>query len=288
MTIELYGTAIIRFLCYLAPAIFSVAFDSILPNFSRKIKAAGKGHLPQRLGRDRILHIVAVSTANVFLGILVQAVLEVLFIKVLHLRSLLKVNTTVPLPWTIAMDILKGFVLRGVLHYAVHRYVLHERPSILSKLHLQWQHSTGITFSMLAAYDHPATYLLGVFLPTYLPAVLFRWHVLTWHLFLVIVSLEEFFVYSGYTSLPSAIILGGMARRNEAHFASVREGQGIGNYGRLGLLDLVCGTTCPDEDDVMDDIHDEAEKHDVPDRVADAVGSGISKLDKKQKSRRRK
>lgn len=95
-------------------------------------------------------------------------------------------------------------------------------------------------------------------------------------------------MFSGYTSLPSAIIIGGMARRNEAHFASVRENRGIGNYGRLGVLDLMVGTTCPDEDDVMDDVHDEVEKHNVQEHISDAVGSGMTKVQNKQKSRRRK
>lgn len=108
------------------------------------------------------------------------------------------------------------------------------------------------------------------------------------HLFLAIVSLEDFFVFSGYTVLPSTIILGGMARRNEAHFASVEQNRGIGNFGRLGVLDFVVGTTCPDEDDIMDDIQDEAEKHNVQERVSDAVGSGSAKVQNKLKSRRRK
>lgn len=95
-------------------------------------------------------------------------------------------------------------------------------------------------------------------------------------------------MFSGYTSLPSTIIIGGMARRNEAHFASVRENSGIGNYGRLGVLDLMVGTTCPDEDDVMDDVHDEVEQHNVQEHISDAVGSSMTKVQNKQKSRRRK
>ncbi|PPJ61295.1 hypothetical protein CBER1_05094 [Cercospora berteroae] len=201
--------------------------------------------------------------------------------------SLLQVSKAVPLPWTLLMDVLKGFAVRGAVHYAIHRYVLHEWQSVLQKWHLEYQHCTEITFSMLAAYDHPAAYLLRGFLPTFLPAVIFRWHVLTWHLFLSLVSLEEFFIFSGYTALPSTIITGGMARRNEAHFASVGDGYGIGNYGRLGLLDLCFGTSCPDEDDVIDDIQEEAEKHNVQDRVTNAVDSGMSKL-KKQRARKRK
>lgn len=83
------------------------------------------------------------------------------------------------MPWTIFLDLLKGFVLRGILHYAIHRG-LHEWQSVLKDWHLQWQHGISITLGIGAAYDHPVTYLLATFLPTFLPAVLFRWHVLTW------------------------------------------------------------------------------------------------------------
>ncbi|CAK1354983.1 hypothetical protein CB0940_01233 [Cercospora beticola] len=287
LTIEIYGTAIIRLFCYLIPSLLSLGFDLSIPSMSRKVKAAGKRHLPHQLGRDRLLHVAALATCNIFLGVLLQAILEIVATRILHLRSLLQVSKAVPLPWTLLMDVLKGFAVRGAVHYAVHRYVLHEWQSVLQKWHLEYQHCTDITFSMLAAYDHPAAYLLKGFLPTFLPAVIFRWHVLTWHLFLSLVSLEEFFIFSGYTTLPSTIITGGMARRNEAHFTSVGDGYGIGNYGRLGLLDLCLGTSCPDEDDVIDDIQEEAEKHNVQDRVTNAVDSGMSKL-KKQKARKRK
>lgn len=74
-----------------------------------------------------------------------------------------------------------------------------------------------------------------------------------------------------------------MARRNEAHFASMRENRDIGNFGRRGVLDFVVGTTCPDEDDVMDDIQDETEKHNVQEHFSDAVGSGLRNLQNKAK-----
>ncbi|KAF2208794.1 hypothetical protein CERZMDRAFT_48530 [Cercospora zeae-maydis SCOH1-5] len=287
MTIEIYGTLIIRLFCYLIPSLLSLCFDSVIPSMSRKVKASGKRHLPHQLGRDRLLRIAALATGNVFLGVLIQALPEVVATRILHLRSLLRLSTTVPLPWTLLKNVIQGLALRGIVHYALHRYVLHEWQSVLRKWHLQYQHCTEITFGLLAAYEHPVTYLLVAFMPTFLPAVIFRWHGLTWHLFLILISLEEFVVFSGYTVLPLTIISGGMARRNEAHFASVGDDYGIGNYGRLGVLEFCFGTACPDEDDVIDDIQDEAEKHNVQDRVTNAVDAGMSKL-KKQKVRKRR
>lgn len=86
MTIELYGTLTVRLLCYLIPSLLAVVFDSALPHLSRKIKADGKDHLPHRLGREKVLRIVAVATGNVVLGVLVQAALELITTRVFLLR----------------------------------------------------------------------------------------------------------------------------------------------------------------------------------------------------------
>ena len=78
-------------------------------------------------------------------------------------------------------------------------------------------------------------------------------------------SLEELFTYSGYNILPSTIMLKGMARRTDAHMMT----QGKGNYGPLGVLDWVNGTTLGA--DVMDDLQDEMEKHHVQERAGSAI-----------------
>lgn len=67
-------------------------------------------------------------------------------------------------------------------------------------------------------------------------------------------SIEETFAYSGYNALPNGFILGGIARRQERHLM----GDGKGNYGCFGLVDLVIGTSLGD--DMLDDIREEAEK----------------------------
>lgn len=137
--------------------------------------------------------------------------------------------------------------------YVFHRYGLHSEQSPLTKTHANWQHTVPAPFSLVAHYDHPIAYLIHVFLPTYLPAVLFRFHLLTYLLYLAVISLEETFAYSGYNVLPSAFVLGGIARRQEKHIM----GGGNGNYGCFGLVDLAMGTSIGD--DLMDDVMDEAE-----------------------------
>lgn len=99
-------------------------------------------------------------------------------------------------------------------------------------------------------------------------------HMLTYLLFLAIISLEEAFAWSGYNVLPSKIMLAGMARRNEAHLMK----SGRGNYGPFGVMDWVHGTTLGGND-VMDDVQREARKRnvrgrarDVADRAGDVIG----------------
>jgi hypothetical protein len=221
--------------------------------------------------------VTAIAVGNVALAIFVQAALEIVVTRVMHLRSLIKVTTILPLPLTIVIDILKGLVCRSVVSYLVHRYLLHTYDTPLKRWHSQWQHAINVPFSLKSSYDHPANYLLHSWLPTFLPAYLFRWHVLTWHAFLLIVSLEEVFVFSGYAVLPSSIILSGMARRSEAHFDSVRNRGPVGNFGHLGVLDFVFRTACQHEDDILDDVKSEAEKHQLQDRIDAAVQAALSK-----------
>lgn len=145
--------------------------------------------------------------------------------------------------------------------YILHRYALHSPSSSLHDLHHSWQHSVSPPYALVANYDHPLPYLAHIFLPAYIPAVLFRFHLLTYHMYLAFVSLEETFAYSGYNVLPSGFILGGIARRQERHLL----GDGKGNYGCLGLTDLVLGSSLGD--DVLDDIREETEKKHVGERM---------------------
>lgn len=273
-----------RLLCFLLPALGFLAFDSAVPSLAKGLKARGEKQLPIQLGRKKLLEIVGVAVFNILLSIAVQAGLELLTTQVLHLRSNLKITATVPLPWTILKDVAKGFVLRGCLRYAIHRYVLHAFKTPLRTWHLSWQHSIRLPFSLVAAYDHPVVYLLSQWLPVFLPAFVFRFHVLTWHVLLAVTSLEDLFVYSGYAVLPSSIVLAGMARRTDSHFAMVKGGKPVGNYGQLGILDFVFGTTCNDEVDVMDDLQSEAEKHRFQERIENSVQGAMSGLKGDQQS----
>lgn len=163
-----------------------------------------------------------------------------------------------------------------ILQYYVHRDLLHSSTGgRIARLHRTWHHSITSPYSFVAAYDHPLPYLLHRFLPVYIPAIAFRFHLTTYLLIITITSLEELFTYSGYNILPSTIMLKGMARRVDAHMKS----RGKGNYGPLGVLDWVNGTTLAGKD-VMDDLGDEMDKHDVQER-ANGMASRLKSKAKK-------
>ncbi|KAK3720381.1 hypothetical protein LTR37_003792 [Vermiconidia calcicola] len=285
LTVELEGTLAVRLLCFVLPALGFLGFDCALPSLSKGIKDRGSVQSPLLLGRRKLLEVIGISLLNVGLGIALQAIFELGFTEILHLRSILKVTTIVPLPWTIFKDVAKGFVIRGVLVYTINRFLMHTYESPLKTWHLRWQHSISLPFSLVAAYDHPVNHLLSNWLPTFLPAYLFRFHVLTWHLFVALCSLEDLFLFSGYAVLPSTIVLAGMARRTDEHFAVVSEEKAAGNFGRFGVLDVICGTTCQNEDDAMDDMQLEAEKHHIQERAQGGVNGAIAGLKGQAKSR---
>ena len=164
-----------------------------------------------------------------------------------------------------------------ILSYVLHRYVLHNPTSPFTKYHLNWHHSLSIPYSMVANYDHPIAYIIRVFLPAYIPALLCRFHLLTYQLYLAIVSLEETFAYSGYNVLPSGLILGGIARRQERHLIS----EGGGNFGCFGVMDFVLGTSLGQ--DVVEDVTEEVEE-----KMQNKRGKKTDKAPRKKVSRGRK
>ena len=151
-----------------------------------------------------------------------------------------------------------------MLQYYLHRFVLHAKsPNFFSRRHESYFHAVTAPYSAAAHYDHPASYLLFRFLPTYLPSLIFRTHLLTYLLLLSIVTLEETLALSGYSTVPG-IILGGITRRQDLH----SEGRGKGNFAPWGFLDWLHGTGIGP--DVIDDLQDEAEKHHVAERTGKA------------------
>lgn len=263
--VEIVATLAVRVIFYIIPSLFFLAFDAILPSAAESLKALGDAGLPfKNASRPRALRNLRVlgwSLLNILLGVTIQALVEVLFTRVLLIRSALRVTTTLPMPLGIAKDLARGYLFREIFAYVLHRYVLHESRTSLARVHNDWYHSLSTPFPLTASYDHPMAYLARSFLPTYLPALLFRFHLITYVLYVTLISLEETFAYSGYSTVPTNFILGGVARRTDNHVLC----GGEGNFGPWGLMDWIFGTSVGA--DLVDDVVQEAEKHDVPARV---------------------
>lgn len=110
MRVEFLGTLGVRILFYILPSLGFLAFDSATPKFAKNIKEHEDTALPmseENGGRKgRWWKVALFSIGNVLLGVALQLGIELLFTQVLHLRSLLKISTVVPLPWGIAKDLM--------------------------------------------------------------------------------------------------------------------------------------------------------------------------------------
>ena len=268
LLIEALCTLLARLAFYLLPSFLFLAYDLLFPSLSKPLKSHGALALPisalNTSTRARLARYVGLATFNTLLSIVLQLAIELLFTSTpLPARSALRITSTLPAPWSLAKDLTRALIIRGTLSYLIHRYLLHPKQStILAQLHGSYAHSLRHTLPLASSYDHPLPYLLHRFLPTYAPALLFRFHILTYLVYLSFVSLEEAFSFSGYSVLPSTILLSGMARRQEAHYLC----KGKGNFGVFGVMDWCCSTVVG-EDDVVDDVVEEAGKRDVGGKV---------------------
>jgi hypothetical protein len=112
----------------------------------------------------------------------------------------------------------------------------------------------------------------------------------TYMVFLGLVSLEETFTHSGYSTLPMGILLGGVARRTEMHVIT----GGDGNYGAWGVLDWVGGSIPDSGDTIEDDVRAEVADLNIEEKIRKAVedarshmGDAVAKEANKARTRRR-
>ena len=113
--------------------------------------------------------------------------------------------------------------------------------------------------------------------------MILRFHMLTYLLYLTVISIEETFAFSGYTVMPTNFFLGGIARRTDTHLLSGAEG----NFGPWGILDWVLGTAVGDS--VADDIEAEIEEHEIDEKIRMAIEACRRRIKEgEQKQRRRR
>ena len=284
LRVEVVGSLAVKILFYVLPSGTMLLVDVLFPGVSTSFKSLGGDALPLKDTRRktvfRFAKKVGWSVFNVVFGVMVQGLIEWLLTMQLGRPAALRVTTTLPLPWGIFKDVLKGLVARDVLTWVVHRYLLHggARPANaivrdLSAMHESWYHkAVKVPFPLSPTYDHPLIYVLRVVLPMYLPAMLWRFHALTFILYLAIVSLEETFTHCGYARLPTHFILGGIASRNEGHCLT----GGKGNFGTWGLCDWLAGTSIGA--DATDDIMDEISESDMQNKVMSQASRSVAQV----------
>ncbi|KAI1145318.1 sterol desaturase family [Nemania diffusa] len=287
LKIELVGTLAVRVVFWLIPSLFFLLFDTLVPSLAESIKLYGSASIPRRhapsLARQATLAIL-----NLALFTALQAAISIAATSLLQ-RPLFKTSTTLPLPWQIIKHIVTLYTAREILTYYIHRHVLHSRGAI-AKLHARYAHSrkAAAPYALMLYADHPLPLMLSRLLPVYLPPLVVRPHLLTYFLFTVLTTAEDMLAMSGYSVVPG-IVMGGITRRTASHYAS----GGRGNYGAWGFLDWINGTSVGK--DVVEDVRDEAEKHQVKERGRKAVGDtsslvqdGIDGLKKGRKGRRKR
>lgn len=128
------------------------------------------------------------------------------------------------------------------------------------------------------------TYLIHRWIPLYVPAFALRVHILPFLFALSLTCLEELMTYSGYSIMPSSILLPGMARRTDTHFLC----KGEGNFASYGALDWVSGTSVGS--DVTDDMRAEWDKRGGDQKLieaGDSVGEVMESMKAKATRRRR-
>ncbi|PYI19353.1 sterol desaturase family [Aspergillus violaceofuscus CBS 115571] len=259
LRVELVGTATVRLLCYALPSLLFFLFDILTPSAAVLLKTQGEYGLPAGNKRGKIrrkdLKVAVWALFNLVLGVAVQGAIEHTLTSRFRKVSLVRVTLKLPLPWSLVLEIFWGLILRevripavfsglvlSILSYIIHRWVLHTKNP-LARLHAAWYHALRAPYPLTAHYDHPLAYLIGRWLPTILPVALWRLHMVSYLVYLAIVSLEETFAYSGYSPMPTGFFIGGMARNTEAHLHSL----GTGNFGPWGILDRVMGTAVDDK-----------------------------------------
>jgi hypothetical protein len=300
--IELIGVATLRVIFWLLPSLLFLLLDTLVPSLAKDIKHGYSAALPPR-DAATLAGILALASANLILSLGVEFGASLGLATVLQ-TPVFRTSTTLPLPWQMVKHVAVLVAARELLTYSIHRYVLHERKCqgtprsttatattrrsrwpwpfrrsslSLADLHAKHAHARSAPpFSLLVMADHPLPFLLHRFVPTYVPAVVLSlWggkvHLLTYFVFVAMVTLEETLAMSGYSIVPG-IIMGGMASRTALHYAR----PSAGNYGCLGLTDWVAGTSVGR--DVIKDLRDEAGKHGLRERgenVVEGVGAVV-------------
>ncbi|KAH0563034.1 hypothetical protein GP486_002399 [Trichoglossum hirsutum] len=236
LTLELVLILLVRGVFFLAPALALSALQAA-GALAAPARRRPRGR-PRKDGAVAPWVVVGKVVANLVAGALVQAAVEWVCTEALSVRSAVRVAVVWPGVFDLLAGVVAAVVAREVVQYVVHSQLLHPPHSStrLSRLHQAGSHALAPT-ALLSHYDHPLPYLLLHFLPTYLPALVLRPHLLTFLLFLAVVSLFEALQLSSLRGLP-APFLDALLDAKEEHWIT----GGTRAFADLAILDWLAGT----------------------------------------------
>ncbi|CAK7203996.1 hypothetical protein SEUCBS139899_006747 [Sporothrix eucalyptigena] len=299
--IALAGVLTLRVLLWMIPSLLFLGFDTGVPSLAASTKLGGGASLPPR--DQRVLaKILLLGVVNLLIESLLQAGLQAALpivstgvssawttLSALVFKpkprsyfsyfsrtsrptpvdaALFRTTSTLPLPWLVLKQTVLLFLLREVLVYYGHRYLLSQPQSSsrvirqMSRWHLgSYAHTRRqAPFSLLVFGDHPVSVFILRWMPLYTPTLLIHPHVLVFFCFAGLVTFEETMGMSGYKVVPG-LLLRGIARRTASHYTvegsdthkrgrrkkatnGEESSDGV-NFGAWGLLDWVQGTSWP-------------------------------------------
>jgi hypothetical protein len=114
LSVEIIGLTLVQLLCYILPAALFLAADVGLPSLAAAVKTQGEFALPGRLGGQRVGRVAVWSTVNVLLGVALMGGIDAFLTKVVGWRSALSLSKSMPMPWSIAKQVVFLLFARGV------------------------------------------------------------------------------------------------------------------------------------------------------------------------------
>lgn len=152
----------------------------------------------------------------------------------------LSITTELPSPWLIILTISGCGLLSEFTFYYSHR-LLHVGP-LYRRIH-KVHHELKAPIALAAVYAHPLEFGVQNIMPLFFPYLLLRSHLYTFYIGIILNVLGTQIHHCGYRLPPWAFPVGVSKWSAQPNFHDFHHETFQGNYGILGLLDSLHGTS---------------------------------------------